>query len=110
MKKEIVVKNPMFNGKTSKTYFLEKASNLMYNLLIGKGDARSRLRENENMILFVLALNVPEEFTSEQKKILSSVTKKGALQIDDKIIVSAFSNSIARIQNSTASKIIQKLS
>ena len=81
----------------------------MHNLLVGEGDARARLRENEGLIMFVLHLDVPKQFEPEQKRILKLVTKKEAFQIDDKIVVTAFKNTIFSIRNSTASKVIQQL-
>lgn len=109
MKKKIKAQKATSRGKTSKTYFLEKASNLMYDLLIGQGDARNRLRQNELLVLYVLVLDVPNDFIKEQKNILKFVTKKGGLQVDDKIIVTAFQHTISNIRNSTASRIIQRL-
>ena len=110
MKKKIVIHNPDIAKKTSKTYFLEKTSNLLYKLLVGKGDARSRLRENESSIMFILNIDVPDEFKKEQKKILKLLSKREAFEIDDKVLATSFQNSISGIRNSTASEIIKKIS
>ena len=87
----------------SSRYFLEKTSNLLYNLLVGEGDAKSRLRENELLVSYILALEIPTEFREKQKHILNLLSKKEALKIEDKIIVSSFQNSISSIKNVTAS-------
>jgi hypothetical protein len=100
----------MVNTNLSYRYFLEKASSLLYSLLVGEGDARSRLKQNEMTILFILALPVPEELKLMQKEILTALTKKGETKVGEHVLVSAFQNTITSMRNSTASNIIAKIS
>lgn len=109
MLKKNNIEKSNISSKKSYTYFLEKASNLLYNLLVGEGDARSRLRENELLVLFVLHLDIPTELESKQKEILLQLSKKEASKFHEKIIASSFQNSISIMRNSTASKIITQL-
>ena len=67
MKMKISIKPANKKIKSSKRYFLEKTSNLLYNLLIGPGDAKSRLRENELLIMYTLHLDIPDELNTRTK-------------------------------------------
>src|SRR6185437_9614334 len=91
------------------TYFLEKTSNLLYNLLVGEGDAKSRLRENEFLVSYILALDIPPELKSKQKDISALLSKREMLKVEDTVILSAYQNSISNMRNSTASKIIKQI-
>ena len=109
MASKIYINKPNSSTGISSRYFLEKASNLLYNLLIGEGDAKSRLRENELLISYILALDIPDELRTKQKNILTLLSKKEALKFEDKVIVSSFQNSISSMRNATASKIIKQI-
>lgn len=110
MKKNIVIKITRQKYKMSKRYFLEKTSNLLYDLLIGLGDAKSRLRENENEILFILHLDIPLELKHKQEEIYIMVSKKKESRIGEHLLSSSFQNTLNGMRNSTASKIIKKIS
>ena len=90
-------------------YFLEKTSNLICNLLVAEGNAKSRLRENELLITYILVLNIPVKLKEKQQNIMALLSRKDALIFEDKIIVSSFQNSISSMRNSTASKIIKQI-
>ncbi|HVX27222.1 MAG TPA: hypothetical protein VHB70_12815 [Parafilimonas sp.] len=100
----------MIKSQTSTRYFLEKTSNLLYELLIGEGDAKSRLRENESDVSFILNLDVPEKLKGMQREIWQRLTKKEATKFDGKVIVTSYQSTISSMRNSTASKIIAQIS
>jgi hypothetical protein len=91
------------------TYFLEKSSALISKLIIGQGDAKARLRDAEFEITFLLSFYVPEHLEQLKEKIFKSVTQKPALELNDKVYMTSFQNSVSGIRNSTASKIIRDI-
>jgi hypothetical protein len=110
MEKKVSVNIIRGSGKTSRTYFLEKTSNLLYDLLVGKGDAKSRLRENELNIMYILHLDIPSKLKPKQKEIIAKLSKKETLQVDKYIIASSFQHTLSGMRNSTAAEIIKKIS
>lgn len=108
--KKITIKITRLNTKPNKRYFLEKTSNLLYDLLIGVGDAKSRLRENEIEILYILHLDIPELLKAKQKELLTTLSKKKVSRVGGHTLTSSFQNTLSSMRNSTASKIIQKIS
>jgi hypothetical protein len=91
------------------TYFLEKSSTLIHKLIISGGDARTRLRDCEFELTFLLTFDVPEHLEKLKERILKSVFKKPALELGVKVYLTSFRNSISNIRNSTASKIIDDI-
>lgn len=79
-------------------------------MLVGEGDAKSRLRENEVDVSFILNLEVPEDLKSMQREIWKRLTKKEATTFEGKVVVTAYQSTISSMRNSTASKIIAQIS
>jgi hypothetical protein len=109
MNSKIVICKSDDSTKISSRYFLEKTSNLLYNLLIGEGDAKSRLRDNELLVTYVLVLDIPTELRVKQKAISNLLTKKQATKFEGKTIITSYQNSISSIRNVTAAKIIKQI-
>jgi hypothetical protein len=109
MNSKIVICKSDDSTKISSRYFLEKTSNLLYNLLIGEGDAKSRLRDNELLVTYVLVLDIPTELRVKQKAISYLLTKKQATKFEGKTIITSYQNSISSIRNVTAAKIIKQI-
>jgi hypothetical protein len=109
MNSKIVICKSDDSTKISSRYFLEKTSNLLYNLLIGEGDAKSRLRDNELLVTYVLVTDIPTELRVKQKAISNLLTKKQATKFEGKTIITSYQNSISSIRNVTAAKIIKQI-
>lgn len=68
------------------TQFLEKSSDLIHRLLIGCGDARSRLRKCEVQIYDILTLEVPQELKLLQTNIAKKLSGKPTVKVGDTIV------------------------
>ena len=88
------------------TYFLEKSSTLIRKLIEGEGDAKSRLRDAEFDLYFLMSFDVPKHLEPLKEKIASKISHKPNLEFNSKVHTSSFQNSISGIRNATASKII----
>jgi hypothetical protein len=104
----MIIKVSKTNTK-SYTDFLEKSSALIHKLIIGQGDAKSRLGDSEFELTFLLSFDVPEHLKKLKERILKSVSKKPTLELAGKVYMTSFRNSISNIRNSTASEIIDDI-
>lgn len=92
--------------KENYSYFLEKCSALVRKLIAGEGTARERLSQCETQIYATLLCPVPKDLESTRESILKRVHKKPSVQIQDKVMITSFRNTVSSMRNSTASKII----
>lgn len=94
----------------SELYYLkEKLSSLVSNLLIGEGNAKERLKSNLVLIYRTFALDFPPQYQKEKEKIIWQLTKFGPNFLEDKMILNEYENTLFKIKNSTASKIIKEI-
>ena len=104
----MVIKVSKSNSE-SYSYFLEKSSAVIYKLLIGPGDAKSRLRDVEFDLTFILSFELPKEYLNLKAEIRRHLFIKRQDEIDGKVLNTSYKKSISTIRNSTASKIIEKI-
>jgi len=90
----------------SSRYFIEKCSNLIYNLLVGEGNAKQRLKKCEIDLMFVMHIDLPNEFEKQRIQILKRLCRHEPIISDGKVKIDSFTQTILHMRNSTASKII----
>ena len=92
-------------SRTRKLY-----ANTVYKLAVGEGDARSRLRSVYRDIRSIGDGDLPVELLADHIWIVDQMTKFGGeVGPDGTVYKTALENTMARIRNSTARKIAERI-
>lgn len=90
-------------------YFIEKCSEVLYNLLIGEGNAKERLLQNQTKITLCLSINLPEEVTPKKEKIESVLFAEPADIMGNQILHTSYMNSVCKMRKAKAANVIKDL-
>lgn len=96
-------------NKNEIIYLNEKLSTLIYNLLIDEGNSKQRLKNNLLNFHRAFSLKFPCEIESKKTKVIKKLTKFPKVFFADSIVMNEYENTLFKIRNSTASKIISDI-
>ena len=95
----------------SNDYVIEKLTNAMDVLAMGRGDVRSRLRDAYLCMHTLKETDFPNDLKKDWTWIIEKLTQRGPLVgPDDKIILGSVGNTMRSIRNKTGQKIAQRIS
>ena len=90
-------------------YLNEKLSNLIYYLLIGEENAKQRLKNNLLNFHRAFSLDFPLELETKKLNVIKQLTKFPKVYFADSLVMNEYENTIHKIKNSSASKIIRDI-
>lgn len=91
-------------------YTREKMRNTVYELAIGSGDVRSRLREAFSKCWILSEENFPKELRNDWSWIKKEMNKYGPRRNSEREVrVDAIDNTMSKIKNKTGVKIARKI-
>lgn len=87
--------------------FIEKSNEAIFKLLTGERDARSRLMYAQTELAMSLSWPIGhKEFEMRQLEIWNRLTSKGAIMIDETVLMTPLQNTVSAMRNKSASRII----
>ncbi len=93
----------------SKTYYLAKLSDIMYELLIHPGDAKQRLFASEISIKYILSFPVPEQIKPFKKIVVERLLKEEIGDPNESFEICEFKFIFSGMRLTAVVKIIKEL-
>ena len=91
------------------SYAIEKLGTIYYELAIGEGDIKQRLKDVQVELLCVTKKDLPTDLQEEWQLILNSLTSELPLKVNGENIVGAIPNTLSGMKKKTASAIARRM-
>lgn len=87
-------------------YTVEKTSDLIYKLISGPGDARTRLLDCNHAVWMLLHCELPEECIEVRERVKGKLLNKPEKENNKNFFNSSYFRSVVAMRNKTAGKVI----